>query len=137
MFRPKRLGVVVVALLLSAFAIVFVVSRGGGDDTAQPKHTVAATPGVPAAAVSTLKKIDSGEWPAAANAPGTKGGDTWRNRDHQLPEKDAKGKAITYQEWDVNPKRRGQTRDAERIITGSDGSAWYTGDHYETFTRMR
>ena len=137
MGRPKTLGVVVVALVLAALAIVFVVSRGGGDDAAQPKNTVAATPGVPAAAVSTLKKIDSGEWPAAANAPGTKGGDTWRNRDHQLPDKDAKGKAITYQEWDVNPKQRGQTRDAERIITGSDGSAWYTGDHYKTFTRMR
>jgi hypothetical protein len=27
--------------------------------------------------------------------------------------------------------------DAERIITGSDGSAWYTTDHYHTFHRIR
>nr|WP_245850201.1 ribonuclease domain-containing protein [Mycobacterium angelicum] len=25
----------------------------------------------------------------------------------------------------------------ERIISGSDGSAWYTTDHYRTFHRIR
>jgi guanyl-specific ribonuclease Sa len=44
---------------------------------------------------------------------------------------------ITYQEWDVNPRVASQDRDAERIITGSDGSAWYTTDHYHTFHRIR
>lgn len=28
-------------------------------------------------------------------------------------------------------------RDATRIVTGSDGSAWYTDDHYATFTQIR
>lgn len=59
------------------------------------------------------------------------------NRGGDLPAKDSSGKKINYQEWDVNPKKAGQGRDAERIITGSDGSAYYTGDHYNTFTRMR
>jgi len=27
-------------------------------------------------------------------------------------------------------------RGAERIVTGSDGRAWYTGDHYQHFTEM-
>lgn len=59
------------------------------------------------------------------------------NRGGDLPAADASGKPIIYQEWDVNPKQPGRSRDAERIVTGSDGSAWYTGDHYKTFTRMR
>ncbi|MFD0365798.1 ribonuclease domain-containing protein [Nocardia sp. GCM10030253] len=94
-------------------------------------------PGVPDRAYVTLAEIDAGRWPDSANAPGTKGGDRWMNRGGTLAAKDSAGKPITYQEWDVNPKQRNRSRDAERIVTGSDGSAWYTGDHYETFTRMR
>ncbi|MFE3188555.1 ribonuclease domain-containing protein [Nocardia sp. NPDC059240] len=93
--------------------------------------------GVPDRAYKTLVEIDAGRWPGSANSPGTHGGDTWNNRDGSLPRKDSSGKAVNYQEWDVNPKQPGQGRDAERIITGSDGSAYYTGDHYKTFTRMR
>ncbi|MFD7842081.1 ribonuclease domain-containing protein [Nocardia sp. NPDC059764] len=103
------------------------------DQAASPSKVA----GVPDRAYATLVEIDAGRWPDSADSPGTKGGDTWQNRDGSLARKDAAGKAITYQEWDVNPKQRGQTRDAERIITGSDGSAYYTGDHYKTFTRMR
>ena len=33
--------------------------------------------------------------------------------------------------------KRGQSRDAERIITGSDGSAYYTADHYVSFVVIR
>ncbi|WP_433575803.1 ribonuclease domain-containing protein [Nocardia brasiliensis] len=68
---------------------------------------------------------------------GTKGGGTWQNRDGTLPRTDAAGRTIAYREWDVNIKQPGHNRDAERIVTGSDHSAWYTGDHYATFTRMR
>ena len=92
---------------------------------------------IPDRAWQTLEYIDAGDWPDAADAPGTRGGQSWQNRDGDLPRKDGSGATITYQEWDVNPKKRGQSRDAERIVTGSDGSAWYTGDHYETFERMR
>ncbi|MFJ4658284.1 ribonuclease domain-containing protein [Nocardia sp. NPDC088792] len=98
---------------------------------------LAKVPGVPDQAYRTLTEIDAGRWPGSANSPGTHGGDTWNNRDGQLPRTDSSGKRINYQEWDVNPKIPGQTRDAQRIITGSDGSAYYTGDHYKTFTRMR
>ncbi|PXX66437.1 guanyl-specific ribonuclease Sa [Nocardia tenerifensis] len=108
---------------------------------AAPKPSEASSPtrapGVPANAYDTLREIDAGRWPDSANAPGTKGGDPWMNRAGTLAAEDAAGKSITYREWDVNPKQRGRSRDAERIVTGSDGSAWYTGDHYETFTRMR
>ncbi|MEU8896994.1 ribonuclease domain-containing protein [Nocardia sp. NPDC048505] len=99
--------------------------------------SVTRVPGVPDRAYATLREIDAGRWPQSANAPGTKGGDQWMNRGSKLPRTDSAGKAVTYQEWDVNPKQRNRSRDAERIVTGSDGSAWYTADHYETFTRMR
>lgn len=91
----------------------------------------------PAAAWATLAEIDAGRWPDSANAPGTRGGDTWQNREGTLPRTDVAGAKIAYREWDVNPKRRGETRDAERIVTGSDASAWYTGDHYRSFVRMQ
>ncbi|MGK8485981.1 ribonuclease domain-containing protein [Nocardia asiatica] len=106
--------------------------RGG--DSASPVTQVV---GVPERAYATLREIDAGRWPGSANAPGTKGGERWMNRGGDLPAEDGSGKPITYQEWDVNPKQPGRSRDAERIVTGSDGSAWYTGDHYKTFTRMR
>ncbi|WP_019932941.1 ribonuclease domain-containing protein [Nocardia sp. BMG111209] len=93
--------------------------------------------GVPDRVYRTLDEIDAGRWPDSANAPGTKGGDHWMNRGGQLAQQDSAGRPITYQEWDVNPKKPGQGRDAERIITGSDGSAYYTGDHYKTFTKLR
>ncbi|MGW5729896.1 ribonuclease domain-containing protein [Nocardia beijingensis] len=105
-----------------------------GADSASP---VTQASGVPERAYATLREIDAGRWPDSANAPGTKGGERWMNRGGDLPATDGSGKPITYQEWDVNPKQSGRSRDAERIVTGSDGSAWYTGDHYKTFTRMR
>ena len=86
--------------------------------------------GVPQAAWVTLAAIDAGRWPPD-DAPGTQGGRPFGNHEGRLPAK------VRYQEWDVNRKQSGRGRDAERIVTGSDGSAWYTGDHYETFTRMR
>ncbi|SDD85488.1 ribonuclease domain-containing protein [Rhodococcus tukisamuensis] len=103
--------------------------------TAGPRGVVPAA--ITAAAFATLAEIDAGDWPDSANAPGTKGGDPWRNRDRTLPAKTGSGATVSYREWDVNPKRRGETRDAERIVTGSDGSAWYTADHYTSFVRMR
>ncbi|MFF2088844.1 ribonuclease domain-containing protein [Nocardia sp. NPDC058176] len=109
-----------------------------GPPAASPSAApVTKASGVPDRAYTTLVEIDAGRWPDSANAPGTKGGIHFMNREGRLPAKDSAGKSVTYQEWDVNPKQRNRSRDAERIVTGSDGSAWYTGDHYDTFTRMR
>jgi guanyl-specific ribonuclease Sa len=84
-----------------------------------------------------LKQIDEGKWPQSANAPGTRGGRPYKNLDQHLPTEDSAGNPITYQEWDVDPKVPDQIRSNQRIVTGSDGSAWYTSDHYETFQRLR
>jgi RHS repeat-associated protein len=73
--------------------------------------------------------------------PGYRGGRTFQNDGRGggqvLPGTDAGGNPVTYREWDVKPHTRGVNRGAERLVTGSDGSAWYTADHYGTFTRVR
>ncbi|MVU83851.1 ribonuclease [Nocardia sp. ET3-3] len=124
----KAIGV---AVALMAVAAVLV---GGGIAQPAAPHPVAelrlVTASVPQRAWTTLGLIDQGGWPPA-DCPGTKGGTTWQNRGGQLPE------GVDYLEWDVNCKAPGRSRDAERIVTGNDGSAWYTDDHYATFVRMR
>ena len=65
------------------------------------------------------------------------GGRVFTNRENIVPQMDGKGNPITYQEWDVNPKIQGQNRGTERILTGSDGRAWYTDDHYQSFKEIK
>jgi ribonuclease T1 len=65
------------------------------------------------------------------------GGRVFSNRENILPKRDDAGNKIEYQEWDVNPKIRGENRGAERLCTGSDGRSWYTDDHYKTFTQIK
>lgn len=62
--------------------------------------------------------------------PGYAGGREFQNRERRLP-------PGHYREYDVNPKIRGRSRDAERIVIEQDsGRAYYTGNHYRTFTQM-
>jgi guanyl-specific ribonuclease Sa len=72
---------------------------------------------------------------------GYEGGREFRNlgRDGEqsLPNFDSNARPIKYQEWDVHPHVQGRNRGAERIVTGSDGRAYYTSDHYSTFIRIR
>ena len=65
------------------------------------------------------------------------GGRRFGNFENLLPKKDASGKRIEYQEWDVNPKIQGKNRGTERLITGSDGKAYYTNDHYRSFVEVK
>jgi hypothetical protein len=74
-----------------------------------------------------LAEIDTG---VASTARGMRGGRVFRNEPPLLP------RGPTYQEWDVGlpgPAGRG----AERIVTGADGTAYYTPNHYTTFKQMR
>ena len=64
------------------------------------------------------------------------GGREFMNKEKRLPAKDAQNKRIRYSEWDVHAKVKGQNRGAERLITGSDHSAYYTRDHYKTFLKI-
>ncbi len=64
------------------------------------------------------------------------GGREFQNKEKQLPAKDANNKRIRYAEWDVHPKEKGQNRGPERLVTGSDHSAYYTRDHYKKFLKI-
>jgi guanyl-specific ribonuclease Sa len=92
---------------------------------------------VPDKVARTLRYIDEHH-----RAPsGYEGGRTFHNAGQSgekgLPRTDSGGRPITYREWDVNPKVPGVNRGAERLVTGSDGSAYSTSDHYRTFSKVR
>ncbi|MDF0531831.1 ribonuclease domain-containing protein [Tsukamurella sp. 8F] len=114
------------------------VSPGSASVEPKPGGAVSGgvnSKGVPQRVLDTLARIDAGTWPPH-DGSGTHGGTTFGNREGRLPST-VDGKRVSYKEWDVSVKKRGSTRDAERIITGSDHSAWYTLDHYKTFKRLR
>ncbi len=64
------------------------------------------------------------------------GGREFQNKEKHLPAKGADNKKIRYSEWDVHPKVKGQNRGPERLVTGSDHSAYYSKDHYKTFLKI-
>jgi len=92
--------------------------------------------GIPPRARETLQHIEKTGNPP----PGYQGGREYRNNGRQgeevLPKRAPNGVRITYKEYDVNPYRRGVNRGKERLVIGSDGSAYYTKDHYMTFTKI-
>ena len=88
---------------------------------------------VPEKALRVLKYVrENGE-----AISGYVGGRRFGNFEGLLPKKDASGKRIEYQEWDVNPKIQGKNRGAERLVTGSDGKGYYTSDHYGSFLEVK
>lgn len=98
---------------------------------------------IPLNKLNKLKKLK--KWVKKNNGkqiPGTKKGgvkfdNDGRGNGQVLPQKDANGKPITYKEYDINPApSAGQTRGKERMVIGSDGKAYYTNDHYKTFTEI-
>lgn len=85
----------------------------------------AAEPGVPQKAVDVLQIVRTTGQPP----DGYVGGRVFENREGRLP---ADG---DYREFDVDP-HNGQ-RNAERLIVEwKTKKAWYTGDHYQTFTEL-
>ncbi len=62
--------------------------------------------------------------------PGYKTERHFENREGLLP------KGPDYTEYDLNPLT-GERRDEYRIVLGSDGTAWYTHNHYSSFIRVR
>jgi guanyl-specific ribonuclease Sa len=54
-----------------------------------------------------------------------------------LPRQNRDGDSIVYQTWDVNPKTVRSDRGQERLVIGSDGSAYYTDNYYKSFSTIR
>ena len=99
------------------------------DDVALYLHTYGHLPG------NFITKKEAGRlgWTGGSlepYAPGKCiGGDYFGNYDRNLPA------GVKYRECDIGTLGR-RSRGAKRIIYGSDGSIWYTDDHYESFTRL-
>jgi guanyl-specific ribonuclease Sa len=100
------------------------------DDVANAADDIAS---IPKEADDVLEYIETHN----GSAPnGYKGGRTFENIPREsgaqkLPE------GITYKEYDIRPYQKGVNRGTERLVIGSDGSVWFTNDHYFTFIRMK
>jgi ribonuclease T1 len=99
----------------------------------QDKSSYNSNTKIPAKVYEVLAYIQANK-----RAPeGYVGGRRFGNFEKNLPQKDDSGHKINYQEWDVNPKQQGRNRGAERLVTGSDGRAWFTQNHYDSFVEVR
>ena len=95
--------------------------------TNTPKHT-----GIPQKALETWQYIRQHH-----QAPeGYVGGRIFQNREKKLPKTGPTGERARYFEWDTHPKRNGQNRGPERLVSQDYERAWYTPDHYNTFIRI-
>jgi len=70
-------------------------------------------------------------------SPGTRAGSKFNNSKDYLPNYDSSGNKIVYKEFDVNSKGLDIHRDTERFVRGSDGSVYYTWNHYENFVKVK
>jgi len=123
--RPRvAMFLATAALALGAIAASFVWAR-----TAPPADVTAAE--LPAEARDVLARIRAGG-PHRYERDGV----VFGNREHQLPAQ----KRGYYHEYTV-PTPGVKTRGARRIVCGGPKTApdgcWYTGDHYQTFARIR
>ncbi|WP_156300580.1 ribonuclease domain-containing protein [Streptobacillus canis] len=81
---------------------------------------------IPEEVYEVIKKIEKNKF----NPPkGVRGNRKWLNRDSKLPIE------YEYREFDIHPKIN--DRNKIRIVFGSDGSIYYTVDHYETFIKLK
>jgi guanyl-specific ribonuclease Sa len=83
---------------------------------------------IPQKALDTLKEVrETGKVPA-----GYEGGRVYKNIEGRLPS------GGTYREYDVDPKPSAGARNAERIVVDqASGRAWYTSDHYASFSEIK
>ena len=129
----RRLILVVLGLALACTAAPDAAPPAGSAATAAPR---VETPNIPAFVLSIVDIVRRTSAPPPGYRGGTRFYNDGRDGEPTLPATTPAGRSITYREWDVHPWVRGVNRGAERLVTGSDGSAYYTADHYRTFTRI-
>ncbi len=108
-------------------ALLLVWAVACGNVAARELPDSIAVAQLPAEAQQTLRLIDRG-----GPFPYGKDGSTFGNFERRLPPH-PRG---YYREYTV-PTPGARNRGAQRIITGESGEAYYTADHYRTFSRIR
>ncbi|MBP2000771.1 RHS repeat-associated protein [Paenibacillus shirakamiensis] len=93
---------------------------------------------LPTNAQDIYKKYEKNGWQGnvSGQTEGTAAGSKYNNKDGKLPVTDSAGNPINYKEYDVNNKLPNEARDAQRFVRGTDGSIYYTNDHYANFTKV-
>jgi len=76
---------------------------------------------------ATLERIDAGKRLRFQND-----GASFQNREQRLPHQ----RSGYYREW-VHPTPGVSGPGPQRIVTGAEGEAYYTPDHYRTFQKLR
>ena len=122
----KRGGIFFLALL----SLVLVASKSHHSHAYKGMKVQAATVTVPPQAHEVLRYIQSHQGQAPK---GYEGGREFKNWDGKLAKQNAEGQRISYHEYDVNPHKSHVNRGTQRLVLGSDGKAYYSGDHYNTF----
>jgi ribonuclease T1 len=126
MWSVRRSGWSLLLLLVVVLAVVLV--RPGGDvEPAGPEPTVSIPAGLPAEVGETLALVDRG-----GPFPYRRDGVVFMNREGRLPQH---GQGY-WHEYTV-PTPGSADRGARRLVVGRDGEAYYTGDHYRTFRKVR
>ncbi len=120
----KLLPLLIIVVLI---ALNFFQSYEGGSSA------VVGPDGTPEYVMDVLQHVQSTGKPMKNYV----GGRTFQNREKRLPKTGSNGQKLKYKEWDVHKKVKGKNRGAERLVTGSDGSAYYTKDHYKTFKQIK
>lgn len=123
------------ALLLPLLVALLACESGSGTPPPAPQAQVQSAPkdAIPVHVRETLAYLRQHGFAP----PGYVGGRVFGNYEGLLPRYNAGGKRIEYREWDVRPRAEGKTRGAERLVTGSDGRAWYSADHYRSFLEVK
>jgi guanyl-specific ribonuclease Sa len=117
------------------------VSAGAGVQRSTPPGTLPERPSasapVTAKARYVLAVVDATGRGPAGYVGGRQFMNDQRGGTTALPHRDAGGHTVIYHEYDVNPRTQGVDRGPQRLVVGSDGSAFVTADHYVTWQRLR
>jgi len=135
MIRWRRILAYLAAGLVCLMALMPLTACGPGPGAQAPAQAQVQAPQdpIPTHARETLAYIRQHGYAP----PGYVGGRVFGNYEGLLPRYDTHRKRIEYREWDVRPKAEGRNRGAERLVTGSDGRAWYSADHYRSFIEVK
>jgi ribonuclease T1 len=128
--RRPQLALIALVLAVGIGYGVDALHSGTSSPAAHPSAAVSVAPvslsALPVEVAQTVTLIEHG-----GPYPYSQDGVVFDNNEHLLPSE----KRGYYHEYTV-PTPGADSRATRRIVTGSHGEYYYTGDHYESFRRM-
>jgi len=132
--QPLLALVALLVVVALGYGVQAAVDRGSGDASSNPSASSGA---------SSLRTVDAASLPLPARQtitlisrggpyPYSRDGIVFRDDENLLPAHESGW----YHEYTVRTPGESD-RGPRRIITGRDGSVYYTADHYASFVRVR